>query len=154
MSPVSPINSIVHQVVRKDELYPYFLFSNKFGVYEFSIEEDKIRQNLLEDTVRELEVKIMQPHDEKSFLIFPKWDKFIKKMQFHISSKFEQGLVTLRDVEWTKGTIPMKGFNTNEHDWHMGHSGKTIFLSDFEQERSYVLTDGHDFNYWCDLQSV
>ena len=42
------------------EEFPSFLLANKFGVYEISVEEDIIKINLLEDTVRELEVKSMQ----------------------------------------------------------------------------------------------
>ena len=145
-------------IAKLHDEFPTFLYSNKFGIYEVCIERDVIKQNLLEDTVRELDVKSMQVNDEQSVLIFPKWDKLIKKLSFHVVSKYDQGISTLRDVEWTKGSIPLKGFNAKSHDWHIGHSGNSIFISDYQQEdskqRSYVLTDGHDFNYWFELQLV
>ena len=150
MIPVSPVSAVVHEPAKLGA--PRFLVANKYGVYEIILENDKICQNHLEDIIRDLEVKYLQHDRGDAFLIFPKWDKYIKRIALsNTAGRYARGATTLRDVEWTKGSVALTGFNPDRADWHIGFSGKSLFLSEFLIERSYVLATDIDFNYWCDI---
>ena len=64
-------------------------------------------------------------------------------------SKYRKGVSVIREVEWTQGTLPLKPQpvgRKKDEAWHIGKSGGEIFLSDFVEERSYVLWKAPEFN--------
>ena len=150
MIPVSPISSIVHNSY--DTYSNSFLVANKRGVYAISLKDNRVVQNFITDIVQDLEVKYLIHDRLDAFLIYPKWEKQIKRVCLSAhSSKYSKGVTNIYDIEWTKGSVSLPGFNPERADWHVGFSGSSIFLNDMLAERSYVLKTDLTFNYWCDL---
>ena len=58
MIPVSPVSALVYEPAKLSD-HPHFLVANKYGVYEIVVERNRIRQNHLEDIIRDLEVKYL-----------------------------------------------------------------------------------------------
>ena len=98
----------------------------------------------------EIDIKYVQHFKDDIYLAFPRWDRRIRRIAYLGKyGKYKKGVSIIREIEWTQGALPLipqPEDRKKDEAWQIGKSGSEIFLSDFVEERSYVLWKTPEFN--------